>query len=149
MMYEIMTGEKPFGMGLIAVNKILAAKLNPFPAFLTSNLQFAPLSNSLIELVASCLQKNPSERPSADQLVKYCGTLYYPVSDRYVGIVRRTKFNSWGFIEHEGQDVFFNFDSVYGALPHVGESVVFSMFPGGGANRAHPVIRMNPDASIT
>ncbi|RFC37182.1 MAG: serine/threonine protein kinase [Candidatus Nitrotoga sp. LAW] len=147
MMYEVITGEKPFGMGLIAVSKIMSANLNPFPSFLTSNPQFSPLSTKLIELIVLCLQKNPNKRPSADKLVELCSTLYYPVSERHEGVVANIKYNSWGFIKLNSQNVFFNFDSVYGTLPKVGDRVVFSMSPGSGANRAHPIIRLIPEAS--
>ena len=35
---------------------------------------------------------------------------------------------------------FFNFKSVYGQVPEVGDTVCYACFPGEGADRAHPVI---------
>lgn len=91
MMYELLTGEKPFGSGLRAVVKIQEAKPPEFKPFLTSNPQFAPLGNNLIQLVLQCLQKDPSSRPSADTLVKDCGNLCYPIETRIVTIQRNSR----------------------------------------------------------
>ncbi len=142
MMFEILCGEKPFGSGLRAVHKIIEAEFPKVPKFITKNPQFSPLSEKLIEIIKACLQKDPAARPSADELVERCGTLCYPVSERCEGMVKLIKFNSWGFISKPIRDVFFHFDSVYGERPKVGDKVLFSMFSGGGAARAHPVIKM-------
>jgi eukaryotic-like serine/threonine-protein kinase len=142
MMYELLTGIQPFGTGLKAVTKIVAAEPPAFPAFMTSNAQFAALSNKLIEIVLLCLQKEPSARPPADELVELCGNLCYPVEKRYFGTVRDIKFGSWGFISVEGEDVFFHMDCVYGDKPKIGDEVMLSKFRGGGAWRALPVVKL-------
>lgn len=144
MMYELLTGEKPFGIGLNAVNKIVKADPPVFPDFIESSTQFSPLAIELKEIILNCLQKNPNSRPTADGLVEQCSHLCYPIADRYVGQVKLIKYQSWGFIDSDGEDVFFHLDSVYGQRPNVGDSVVYSKFVGGGAWRAHPVIRINP-----
>ena len=59
--------------------------------------------------------------------------------------MRRIEHNAWGFIAlANGGDAFFNKASVYGpeAL-QVGDSVVLAAFAGGGAPRAHPVIKVS------
>lgn len=138
MMYELLTGEKPFGTGLGAVAKILEAKPPEFKPFLTSNPQFASLANDLKRIVLQCLQKDPTSRPSSDALVARCGNLCYPV----YGVVRRVDYKAYGFIIVDGVDVFFNMSSVYGERPIEGDRVMLSKFPGGGAERAHPVVKL-------
>ena len=143
MIYEILCGQKPFGTGLRSVHKIMEAKFPDVPKFVTKNPQFSPLSNALIEIITSCLQKNQTDRPTADQLVVKCGNLYYPISKRYTGNMKSIKHNSWGFIDHDGGDVFFHLSSVYGQRPSPGSKVLFSKYSGGGAPRAHPVILLS------
>ncbi|MCH7778010.1 MAG: protein kinase [Gemmatimonadetes bacterium] len=143
MMYEILCGKKPFGTGLRAVHKIMEGKFPDVPKFVSINPQFAPLSNELVEIITSCLRRNPADRPTADQLVVKCGNLCYPVSKRYTGNIKLIKHNSWGFIIHDDGDVFFHFDSVYGQRPSLGSKVLFSKYSGGGAPRAHPIILLS------
>ncbi|MGZ3763005.1 MAG: protein kinase domain-containing protein, partial [Mucilaginibacter sp.] len=140
MMYELLTGLKPFGSGLLAVHKIVQAKSPVFPPFITNNAQFAYLSKELITLILQCLQKDASARPTADQLVEYCGQLCYPNNERFLSSVKSIKFNAFGFIYDGPEDVFFHMNSVYGDRPSEGDQVWFSKFIGGGAWRAHPVV---------
>lgn len=142
MMFELLAGEKPYGSGLRAVSKIQEAKPPVFPLFLTSNPQFAPLANELIRITLKCMRKDPSSRPDADNLVSECGNLCYPVEPRLYGIVREIRHRSYGFIDVSGRDVFFHMDCVYGDRPAVGDRVMLSKFLGGGACRAHPVVKL-------
>lgn len=143
MMYELMTGEKPYGSGLKAVAKIQEARPPKFPGFLTANAQFAPLSNQLIQIVLQCMQKDPHSRPTADALVAKCGDLCYPVESRLIGTVREILHDAWGFIDVTGEHVFFHFACVYGDRPAEGDNVMLSKFQGGGASRAHPVVKLS------
>jgi eukaryotic-like serine/threonine-protein kinase len=145
MMFHLATGEQPFGAGLKAVGKILAAKTPEIPAFVTRNPQFAPLANEVLAMALSCLQKDPKTRPTADELVGRCGLLCYTASERFAGVVRRVDFEKYGFIASEkGGDVFFHVDSVFGPSKKlvVGDRVVFSAYDGGGSPRAHPVLKL-------
>lgn len=142
MTYRLISGEDPFGAGLKAVKKIVDGTLPEPPDFLYRNPQFSPLNRELLDIVFSCLRLNPNERPTADELVIRCGELCYPMADRYVGVVKRIYYSSWGFISTDGDDVFFNLDSVYGDPVEEKSKVIFSKFGGGDADRAHPVMRL-------
>lgn len=142
MMYELLTGNVPYGKGLQAVTKIVEAKPPEFPGFMTVNPQFATLSNQLIQIVLQCLQKDPTARPTADALVEQCGTLCYPVESRCFGYVREIRHRAWGFLVVEDEDVFFHLDCVYGNKPAIGDNVMLSKFRGGGAWRALPVVKL-------
>jgi serine/threonine-protein kinase len=144
MIFHLLTGQQPFGAGLRAVQKILAAEPPDVPEFVLQNPQFAPLARELLEMTLSCLQKDPTKRPSADDLVRYCGLLCYTVTPRMEGVVRRVDYNSYGFINSESGDVFFHMNSVFGPPPNLtnGNNVIFSSYPGGGSPRAYPVLKL-------
>lgn len=143
MAYELLTGNKPFGSGLRAVRHILEGKFEAFPDFITENPQFRYLSNELILIVESCLNVNPEERPTADELVGKCGSLCYQVSKRYIGNIIDLRYNAWGFISMiDKPNVFYHVNCIYGQRPQVGERVLLSKYNGGGADRALPVLRM-------
>lgn len=143
MMYELLTGNKPFGSGLKAVGRILSAQYDNIPTFVVSNPQFTYLSVQIIELIKSCLVLNPDSRPTADILVEECSKLCYPTTQRLTGRLQVPKNNYWGFItDHSGADVFYHCDSIYGERPVAGNTVMFSKYTGGGADRAIPVVRL-------
>ncbi len=141
MMYELLTGNKPFGTGLKAVHSIIEAKIPDYPGFMTHNPQFKMLAIELMDIVSGCLKKSPSDRPSADELVVRCGNLCYPISKRITGQVKSYQYDAWGFISvNDNHDVFFHRDSIYGNHLQLGSKVMFSEYEGGGANRAYPVV---------
>jgi serine/threonine-protein kinase len=144
MIYHLMCGEPPFGSGLRAVKTILAAEKPVPPPFLTSNPQFAPLATKIMELVYSCLQRDPDARPTADDLVNSCGDLCYSPAPRREGRIRRIEHNKWGFISTIAGDVFFHKNSSYGPDQlQLNDQVLFSSFDGGGSDRAHPVVKLS------
>lgn len=146
MMFHLLTGTPPYGVGLKAVRAILAAEHPPVPSFLLQNPQFAPLSTQVIDLTLKCLQKDPTTRLTADQLVEACGNLYYNASPRRFGVIRRFDHGRYGFIKTEGDDVFFHINSFYGPeLPKLGDRVLFSSYEGGGAYRAYPVVKISAE----
>jgi serine/threonine-protein kinase len=61
--------------------------------------------------------------------------------------VKHTEYGgAYGFISSRRGDVFFHRDSVYGPeRVQVADRVVFASYDGGGAPRAHPVIKLNAD----
>lgn len=146
MLYEIISGQKPFGVGYKAVPAIQAAIVPPLPASITSNSQFKPLATELHEIVVSCLQKDPAGRPQADALVSMCETLCYATNLREEGKISKFTNGSWGFIEADGggKGVFFHVASVFGnpALKE-GDRVAFVRHAGGGNDRAFPLVKIS------
>ena len=142
MMYQLLSGNLPFGQGLRAVPKIIAAELPETPDFILANPQFSPLAKEILDIAFSCLKKNPAERPTADQLVERCNTLCYSTSPRRQGVITNFKHGAWGFITTPENNVFFHRDCVYGPLPMIGDHVLFSSYNGGGADRALPVVKL-------
>jgi len=140
MLYQMLSGNPPYGRGLPAVPKILTQPLPPRPT-VCDKAQFQPLLSDLWTLCESCLVKDPSQRPTAEALVSECGRLCYSTAPRSVGYVRQygRGNGAWGFI-NSGGDVFFHWDSVYGASISSGLRVSFTAFGGGAAPRAHPVL---------
>ncbi|NJL90128.1 MAG: protein kinase [Coleofasciculaceae cyanobacterium SM2_1_6] len=142
MMYELISGQKPFGVGIIAARNILEDPAPQKPSFIDRKLQFQSLGNELYKLIFECLNKNPEYRPTADSLVQQCEKLCYPVVERSTGKCSylHPKYD-WGFIQSDsGDEIFFHFDSVYGDKPVVGSRVCFSAFLGVPKPRAHPVV---------
>ena len=142
MTYQLLCGQYPFGQGLRAVPKIMAAVLPETPAFLLENPQFAPLANEILAITFSCLKRDPTERPTADQLVEKCSALCYTSSPRRQGVVSDFRHGAWGFIRTPEDSVFYHRECVYGPLPVVGDPVLFSSYDGGGADRALPVLKL-------
>lgn len=142
MTYQLLCGQCPFGQGLKAVPRIMAAVLPETPTFLAANPQFAPLANEILGIAFSCLKKDPTERPTADQLVEKCSALCYTSSPRRQGVVSDFRHGAWGFIRTLEDSVFFHRECVYGPLPVVGDPVLFSSYDGGGADRALPVLKL-------
>lgn len=141
MMWHLLCGEPPYGVGYRAVARIVTAMPPVASAFVTANPQFAALSTRLLDLALRCMAPDPAARPTADEVTLQCGEFCYPSAPRLEGIVKRVDHGSWGFITTFEGDVFFNMASVYGpSRPAVGDVVGFSAYPGGGAPRAHPVV---------
>jgi eukaryotic-like serine/threonine-protein kinase len=142
MMYELLSGQKPFGFGLTVIRNILEDPAPQKPRFIDEKLQFQSLGNELYALILKCLDKDPANRPTADDLARRCEDLCYPVVERQIGTCSYLHPAwSWGRITSEkGDTIFFHFDSVYGNKPSVGNRVCFSAFPGSPSQRAHPVV---------
>jgi eukaryotic-like serine/threonine-protein kinase len=142
MMYELLSGQKPFGFGLTVIRNILEDPAPQKPKFIDEKLQFQSLGNELYSLILECLDKDPENRPTADNLVQRCEELCYPVVERQTGTCSYLHPQwSWGnILSDNGETIFFHFDSVYGDKPVLGSRVCFSAFPGSPSQRAHPVV---------
>lgn len=142
LIFEVLTGKRPFGAGYKAVPLIQAAKVPALPHPLMSNTQFAPFVTAIFELIRACMQKDPAARPTADQLVSGCEGLYYSTVPREFGTIKTFDNNSWGFAANAGSDVFCHVKSVYGASNlAVGERVWMTTHPGSPSRRAFPIVK--------
>jgi len=152
MAYELLSGKKPFGEGVGLFKTMMAineAALPPKPEYINENLQFKSIGEAIYEIILSCLKKDPSLRPTADELVRNCESLCYSTVERKQGRVQNLTRSNQGFIRSEdGSEVFFHFDSVYGEKPVVGSKVSFAQFIGNPRDRAHPVVVMRDEEDI-
>lgn len=142
LMFHVLTGKHPFGIGLEAAANVKNGDLEAWPVFMTSNAQFAPLSKSLQDLATSCLAWKKNERPTADNLVRECGDLCYFNDRRMEGSVQNMPARSFGFIAAPGMGkTFFHTASVYGPnRPKAGALAIFCRSEGNPHPRAHPVL---------
>jgi serine/threonine-protein kinase len=142
MMFKLMAGEYPFGVFLDAAVNVKTQNRLDWPTFMTANPQFSPLCRELQEIIDSCLEYDPTKRPSADDLVNKCQNLCYQTSKRHEATVNRLIQNGYsGFASNPQHNVFFSIHSLYGAtrVPDGGK-ITYSKFPGHPNARAHPVI---------
>lgn len=149
MIFHLLTGQQPYGVGLRAVHKIMEAAKPEVPPFVLRNPQFSPLARELLGMAFDCMQKDPTARPTADDLVTRCGTLCYTVATRIEGEVVRIDYGAYGFINSDIGTVFFHNNCVFGTPPklQVGDRVLFSAYEGGGAPRAYPVLKITATQS--
>lgn len=140
LMFELLTGSKPFGAGLKAVKNILNGIIPQLPQHIYRKSQFRPLEKELLDIITKCLSLDPSTRPSCDDLQNFCDQLCYSDAKRNSGYVNNTAYNHGFITADDDTHYFFHNDSVYGKIPELWDRVCFSSFKGGGADRAHPVL---------
>jgi eukaryotic-like serine/threonine-protein kinase len=142
MMYELLSGQKPFGTGYRAIPLILTGAPPPQPALIRSRPQFRPLGMTLFNSVLGCLCRDPATRPSADQVVAECEKLCYSLQPREFGTVSVFDNQYFGFMTTSRvKDVMFHRDSLFTLTkPVVGDVLFFSRYPGGGNDRGFPFI---------
>jgi serine/threonine-protein kinase len=145
LVFELMSGTKPFGTGLKAVPAILEARAPEIPKIVSGNRQFSHIGGDVHALVVKCMKKRPEDRITADELVIECGKLCYPLTKREFGIVTKFDNGSWGFIKPtQGKGVFFHRQSLFGSKTiSEGDYVWFARHAGGGNDRAFPVVKIN------
>ena len=142
MMFKLMAGEYPFGVYLDAAVNVKTQNRLAWPSFMTENPQFSPLARELQTIIDSCLEYDPTKRPTADDLVKKCQNLCYQTSKRHEATVTKLIQNGYsGFASNPQHSVFFSIHSLYGASRvQSGSKITYSKFPGHPNARAHPVI---------
>ena len=69
MMFQLLTGEYPFGVYLEAAVNVKNRERMAWPSFMVLNSQFAPLARELQAVVDRCLEYDPAARPDAQDLV--------------------------------------------------------------------------------
>ena len=141
--FDLLSGVKPYGEGLLVVRRIFNEPRAEFPRWLKTP-QFAGLLDELLDLIDRCMTKEVDRRISARDLRIACDKLCYPETRRVVGTVGYMPGSSRGFIHPDGggEQIFFHQDSVYGPKVKTGDRVCLSHYPGHPRERAHPVIRV-------
>jgi eukaryotic-like serine/threonine-protein kinase len=146
-LFHLLTGQLPFGGGLVAVRSILLDPVPRKPKLLETS-QFSALADDLWSIVESCLEKDPLRRPTGDGLLGACAELCYSNEPRKFGVVEEygTRPGATGLIKcaSTGQRVFFHIESYYGRSPASGIRVSFADFEGSPHNRAFPVLPIRP-----
>jgi serine/threonine-protein kinase len=146
LMFEILSGKKPFGSGYKAVPAIMEGRVPPVPQLIENHPQFRSTGRGVYGLIEKCLNIDPDARPTADAVVLECEKLCYPNTRREFGVITKFENLRWGFIAADcgGRGVFFHIDSFYGAgRPKQGDRVWFARHVGGGNDRAFPVLKTN------
>lgn len=140
--YHMMSGEFPFQSGLVSIPAILSGKIPGLPSIM-SGLQFCGLGKQIYDIVLLCFEPDPSKRISAEGLINAIEPLCYAVDQFEYGQITRVNNNYWGFLRSDdGSEAFYHVDSFYnGAAPRVGQRVWFARHPGGGSDRAFPLVR--------
>jgi serine/threonine-protein kinase len=149
--YTLLTGSLPFGEGLGAIPRIVSGLPPATPTNADTLHQFKPLSTQLWELITPCLNVDPNGRPNAEQLAEQTSKICYSAFPRHVGRIKSYKpsnYGAYGFIQTDGDDVFFHRDSYFGAEVIVGQLVYFSAHPGNPRDRAHPIVPVRNVASF-
>lgn len=143
--YEVLAGQKPFGRGPASIAKILAGTPPPPPEHIAAS-QFRGLGNELYELLLSCFASVPKKRPTADHLVAECAKLCYSLDQYELGTISKVPNSYWGFITGtEGKDLMYHRESFYGDNTRaVGDRLWFGRHPGGGNDRAFPIVKLVP-----
>ena len=144
--YELLAGTKPFGGGLLSIQRILGISVPEKPTLIAPP-QFRTLGSELYDVIISCFHKNPAERPTADQLVARLETVPYAIYEYETGRVSEIRHSKWGFISADsGTSLMYHRDNFYGASGQiaVGDRLWFGRHSGVGNDRAVPIIKLPP-----
>jgi cold shock CspA family protein len=143
--WELLTGTPPFGTGLRAIPRLMSKQKPVLPDRVRSHPQFGALAREIGDIICSCLEYEPNQRPTAAALASRCDAVCYLPPVREVGTVNNYPASSFGFIKSDdGAKVFFHVRNVVfdGPRPPVGTRVWFTKFDGQPAPRAIPVVPM-------
>lgn len=143
--YWLLAGEHPFGTGFEAVPGIFEGKSKPWSADLTSHRVTADLVKSLQQLIASCFRIDPTERPTAEDLVHQIGQLGYLSGSRENGTVtgRGPHGGVWFALSTAGRGIMLHEAEVLAGDPvRSGARINFVSTPGSPNRRAVAILRL-------
>ncbi|MER8772135.1 serine/threonine protein kinase [Mesorhizobium sp. M0960] len=139
--YELMSGELPFGTGLKSIPKIVEAAPPKKPS-LVNAAQFKTLGGQIYEIILQCLDKEVAKRPTAEQLVKLCEALCYGTSHYSYGTVTDLPGITGRIQDDKGKTLMWHPKCFYGAsLVKVGSRVWFGRDSGQPWDRAFPIVK--------
>lgn len=152
---HLLLGTPPFGVGKGAIMKVAQAQLAgkvelTEPGWFGRHKETMQLEVELWKLVKACLQVDPSQRPSAEQVVQTCDTLCYSAIARKTGSIESFPLvyanggkAKAGFIAIDGDgSAFFHLDDFFssGVRPKKGQRVNFGIAAGQPKERCSPVL---------
>ena len=139
--YELMSGELPFGTGLKSIPNIIAAIPPKKPSQIGSP-QFASLGGQLHEVICRCLSKDEKKRPTALELVSLCEELCYSITRYDYGTVTKLPGYTGRISDSESVTLMYHPDCFYGGSKvALGARVWFGRDPGDPWDRAFPIVR--------
>jgi len=153
--YQLLTGAPPFGTGKQAIGNVIKAQQKgqvtlSKPAWFGKHVNTATIENELWKIILSCLQVEPTSRPTAADLVSTCNSLCYATTPRRIGTINRfgvpyangSQSNTGNIQDTETGDTwFFHGSEFFGvSLPEAGQRVSFSIYPGVPHWRSAPIL---------
>lgn len=144
--YELMSGDPPFGMGLKSIPKIVQA-VPPKRPMQINSAQFKSLGGQLYEIILRCLDKDEARRPTAQEVVTLCEDLCYSHTEYSYGTVSEAPGYTGRIIDEQGVKLMYHPDCFYGASKvAVGSRVWFGRDPGEPWERAFPIVKASEPA---
>ncbi|MBN8427286.1 MAG: serine/threonine protein kinase [Xanthomonadales bacterium] len=152
---HLLLGHPPFGGGKSAIMKMAKAQYVgevelSEPNWFKQHPETALLEEELWGIARHCLQVDPMNRPTADQLVSTCESLCYSKAARMEGVVETYPMTypngskaKAGFIGYGGgKTAFFHSHQFYsfGVKPKIGQRINFSIAAGIPRDRCSPVL---------
>ncbi|MDX0437117.1 protein kinase [Sinorhizobium medicae] len=147
-MYELLSGELPFGKGLKSIPKIIEAEPPRRPPQIQP-AQFKSLGTQVYDLILMCLDKDEQNRPSASQLVTLCEDLCYGITKYSFGEVTEVGPYTGRIRDDEGAKLMWHPKCFYGsAKVQVGTRVWFGRDEGEPWDRAFPIVKASLSPKI-
>ncbi len=158
--YQLLVGEPPFGYGRLAIRNVAMLAINgvtlKVPGWFGKHKATETLETELWRVIESCIQVDPANRPSAQEVVRACDDLLYAVATRRTGAIQKFRVayqgggvGDFGFIDDDTTtEAFFFHGSAYFGHDRikVGRPVSFSVYPGNPSQRAFPVLELRERA---
>lgn len=139
--YELLSGELPFGTGLKSIPKIIDAKPPKKPSQIAP-AQFKNLGEQLYNIILKCLNKDENQRPSALQLVELCEGLCYSITNYDFGVIEEVGQYTGKIQDNKGVRLMWHPRSFYGSSKvKVGDRIWFGRDPGVPLERAFPIVK--------
>lgn len=157
--YQLIAGSPPFGIGRNAIFNVgrlthTGVQLNQ-PSWFGKHKSTETLERDLWSIILRCLQVNPDDRPTAQQVVEECNSLCYASTPRQVSTIREYSITygdgghgKFGFINTPGGQgkLFFHRTEFFGLTPPAaGQRVSFGSHHGDPYDRCAPVLQLKPE----